>query len=737
MKNSEFCSKSCLTVWLVACSVGGSLSHAAIAEQSIPTERKNGQPLVPEVIVLESSRESGSVDITPGASAAPAPDAMEILSRVPGASVNRNGALSGQAQYRGLYGPRMTVTVDKMHVTPGGPNWMDSPLHYLPAGRAKLIRVTRGIAPVSAGPGFGGLVEAESKASRYGDGEDFEIQGDITLSAMESDGEAISGLIGAGNQAHRVHIFASREEGDDYEFADGVVGGTGYERDTYGFGYGFAHGDTEINFDYGHTDTGASGTPALPLDIRFFDTDRFNFGVTHAFEQAELRAQVYYTDVSHGMDNFTLRTAPDFSSLMLPPFLGDDKRLVDVESDALGFNLIAALDAQGGELLLGVDGNFETHDAQVTDPDFAPFFVNNFNDATQDRVSVFAEWSGDLSTQLAVEVGLRYSQVESDAGAVDAFPARLADMNPSMWPMGTPPFAVRMLRERFNAQDRRKTDDLIDGVIKFDYRVNDSLAVGFGYGRKTRAPSYVERYLWIPLEVNAGLGDLNNYVGNVDLEPEESDQIELSMEWSFSRGYVAPRFFYRAVDNFIQGEASSDMVTNMVSGGANGDPTPLQFANVDAVLYGFDMVARYELSKQWVLDATVNYVRGERDDIDDNLYRIAPLNGRLALTYANSTWSLTTEAILVDEQDKLSQTIVLNETRSSNATTPGYGLLNIYGEWRALEGVQLRVGVENLLDKAYTNHLAGFNRTLNSDVPVGQRLPGKGRNLFAQVAYTW
>ncbi|MDZ7685419.1 MAG: TonB-dependent receptor plug domain-containing protein [Gammaproteobacteria bacterium] len=87
------------------------------------------------------------------------PDAMEVLTREPpGANINRNGPLSGQAQYRGLFGPRMTVTVNGMRVTPGGPNWMDAPLHYLPAGLTDSVTMTRGIAPVSAGFGIGGAI---------------------------------------------------------------------------------------------------------------------------------------------------------------------------------------------------------------------------------------------------------------------------------------------------------------------------------------------------------------------------------------------------------------------------------------------------------------------------------------------------------------------------------------------------------------------------------------------------
>ena len=110
--------------------------------------------------------------------------------------------------------------------------------------------------------------------------------------------------------------------------------------------------------------------------------------------------------------------------------------------------------------------------------------------------------------------------------------------------------------------------------------------------------------------------------------------------------FFAPRIFYRSVDDFIQGVAATDPNVILVSDAANGDPTPMIFTNTDATLYGLDAVFRYELVNSIILDATLNYVRGENDTLDDDLYRIAPLNGRIALTYDKDTWSVTVESVL-------------------------------------------------------------------------------------------
>jgi len=43
----------------------------------------------------------------------------------------------------------------------------------------------------------------------------------------------------------------------------------------------------------------------------------------------------------------------------------------------------------------------------------------------------------------------------------------------------------------------------------------------------------------------------------------------------------------------------------------------------------------------------------------------------------------------------------------------------------------------NLFDEDYVDHLTGFNRIIDSNVPSGSRLPGTGRNLFTRIQFQW
>ena len=109
---------------------------------------------------------------------------------------------------------------------------------------------------------------------------------------------------------------------------------------------------------------------------------------------------------------------------------------------------------------------------------------------------------------------------------------------------------------------------------------------------------------------------------------------------------LRPSLFYRRIDGYIQGTpVPATMLVQIAIATMNGDATPLIASNVDAKLYGADADLTWQVAPQLRLDGTISYVRGQRRDIADNLYRIAPLNGRLALTWDGSGWSVTAEAV--------------------------------------------------------------------------------------------
>ena len=121
---------------------------------------------------------------------------------------------------------------------------------------------------------------------------------------------------------------------------------------------------------------------------------------------------------------------------------------------------------------------------------------------------------------------------------------------------------------------------------------------------------------------------------------------------------------------------------------------------------------------------------GRRDDSSDNLYRIAPLNNQLALQYEKNELRLKIESVLYAKQNKVSE---FNQEEE----TSGYGTINLTGNYQLTPKLSISGGLENLLDHRYENHLAGYNRNSDSDIAVGDRLAGSGRNIFVALALNW
>ena len=167
---------------------------------------------------------------------------------------------------------------------------------------------------------------------------------------------------------------------------------------------------------------------------------------------------------------------------------------------------------------------------------------------------------------------------------------------------------------------------------------------------------------------------------------------------------------------------------NMMNGTNN--PSPLQYDNVSARLYGFDMPWAWVMADHWRLQGSLSMVRGERRDISDDLYRITPDNLRTGLVYYREDWSVMLEGVFVAEQDNVSAT-------NREEATAGYALANLKAEWQVTDALAITANVDNLFDRKYRDHLGGYNRAVNPDIAVRERMPGLGRNAFVAMEYRW
>ncbi len=636
-------------------------------------------------------------------------DSATVLKDIPGANVNSNGMITGIAQYRGMFGDRVAIDIDNLGVIPGGPNAMDTPLSYMSPMMTEELVVERGIASVSRSPeSIGGYINTRLARGSFGD-PDFGPSG--TIGTRFSDNGNVSttaARLTLANSEHRVSLVAELDEGDDIGTPVGAIRPSGLSRKRYDLSYGFDNGDTNLLMFAGQLDTNDTGTPALPMDIRYIETDLAGVQIGGRFsESLSVQGRVAWNDVEHLMDNFSLRGAP----------MPMQYRQNLTHGSGTQFELIGRMAGDKGELRFGLDGIFAAHDAVITNPNMAMFSVTNFNGVGRDVQGVFAEWRSDLERS-GLEIGARYKLVRTDAGTVGA-----TGMS------GMMAMNVDMIADAFNAADRSLEWRSVDAVVKYHFAQSSSTEWIVELGSKTRAPSYQELYLWLPLEASGGLADGRTYIGKLGLSDERSNEIVVGFTTDLDRVSFSPQLYFRKVGNYIQGIPSADTIANSVSMMMTDAPA-LQFANVDAEIWGADLAWKVTLNDSWFVDGIVSYSRGERTDIRDNLYRLAPLNGSIGLTYTTGNWSIKPEVMAYARQDRVS-------LYNAEQETPGYGRVNIAFAWSGTESWRIEARVDNVFDKAYQDHLAGINRAAGSDIPQGVRLYGAETTLSAGVSFSF
>lgn len=687
----------------------------------------SAQQRVEEILVV-GVRDTHTV-ITDDTLVAPA-DTAQLLRKMPGANINKNGELTGIAQYRGMYGDRIRVSVNGAQISGAGPNAMDAPLHYAPVAILESLTINRGIASVSSGQEtIGGFVEAQTYAGEFGLSGDFEFSGRSYFGAQSiNSGTVASGFFALSNRNHILRTFVMQEQADDLEIPDGEITPSEYDRERFDLGYSYRRGEHEFSLDFARNNTKDAGTASLPMDIMSIDSDLFRSRYTWQGNDRSFTAEFSASDNEHWMTNYHLRRPPQDNMMTTGAMRYRRNWAV---SENYGFALKMEQFDDRGSWLFGVDGHMSTHRSIITNPNAAPFYIGNFNDTDRDIFGAFLERNISLNEHMGLDTGIRVNRVSMDSEPVSA------NLNPMNMMMGMP-FMMNnmagMLSNMNNASDLSQTDNNFDWFARLSIHTDSGTTWYVGAARKSRSPSYQERYLWIPLEATGGLADGKTYVGNPELDPEVAHELELGFDMDSGDLSFYPRIFYKEVSDFIQGTPATNMVVNnfaqMMSDMGMGLPDPLMFDNTEATFYGFDMEAQYSLSSNLTLRAVASMVRGQRDDINDDLYRISPDNMVIGLDYRSSNWMASLEAISYADQDRVSATNLEQET-------DGYTIFNLTGRINVATDVEVSLGVENLFDEEYEDHLAAYNRAFNPDIAMRERMPGLGRNIYARLMWNF
>ena len=632
-------------------------------------------------------------------------DAASLVRNLPGAAVVRNGSQTGILQIRGLTGQRVSVKVDGMTITPACPNHMDPPLHYANPATGDLLAMYAGTSPVTeGGDHIGGSLNVSRAQPVFADGDESLLRGALGASFIGSqDAVSLDANLTYAQGDMSFNYHGSAATADDLRFPGGKASATGYDIMHHEIVGAWRTAGGYVALDVGYTGTRDAGTPALPMDM--ISDDAWNFGLTQSetFEWGTVDSRIYLYDIEHLMDNYTLRPAP------MPPN-GMPMESPSTSRD-YGWRTSFLLPKGDTTIRTGIDlhrNEFDSEQVAV----MTGMRRDAFNDSTRGRAGVYVDWEQDWDEKWNTRVGLRSDVVSSNTKPVS---------NQILPPPGPMRDMVLNDQQTFNSSKRSFTDVLVDAMAAVSFDPDETSTIELAFGMKNRAPSMLERYLWTPGNASAGLADGRTYLGNLGLDPETSFEIGLGLEKRGEGWNVEVTPFYQIVNNYIQG-----MPINRMD--KKGMPV-LQYENLDrADLYGFEVAGGYDINEQFGIDGSVSYVRGKNKDNGDSLYRIAPLRGILDLNYQHEAWESHLEWVWSAAQNDVSSV-------QGEKPSPGYGILNFRLARTFAKRVRWELGVENIFDKRYADHLSGVNRVTGGDLAVGERVPGAGR--FGYTSITW
>ncbi|HRW63030.1 MAG TPA: TonB-dependent receptor [Bacteroidales bacterium] len=244
------------------------------------------------------------------------------------------------------------------------------------------------------------------------------------------------------------------------------------------------------------------------------------------------------------------------------------------------------------------------------------------------------------------------------------------------------------------------------------YKLTKDMDLSLNAGRSFRAPSLEESFKYIDLGSKVRLGDPN-------LDPEKGYSIDLGLRlWKPSFHFNISAYVNWLNDMIV--EQDGEFIYSYVSGLVDTIPAAIN-TNVDkARLYGIDISFEYNPVKNWVLYGSGMYVRGEDTQNNTDLPLIPPMNGRIGLRY-NWPGIISADIVAVGfaDQDKVA---------AGESETKGYARFDFMLQSALIPidfaKVQLTGGIENMGDRAYSNHLS-TNRGAITIEP--------GRNFYVKL----
>lgn len=236
------------------------------------------------------------------------------------------------------------------------------------------------------------------------------------------------------------------------------------------------------------------------------------------------------------------------------------------------------------------------------------------------------------------------------------------------------------------------------------WTVSEQASLYAQYATGFNAPSATQLY--------SRFGSFGSYLnmGNPNLKPETSRGYEFGLRLGHESTGASLTYFDNNYQNLIESNIPAGMSTPgwQPSWSALYPMGVTTSANIEqARIFGLEARGHLELSTGWRTWASLAWAQGRDLQTGNYLNSVAPLTASLGLGYRQQQWGAHAIVTAVAARTNVRVPEPTTVLPIADYQTPGYGLVDLAAYWRptAVEGLQVQLGVYNVLDQKYWNAL--------------------------------
>ena len=606
----------------------------------------------------------------------PAVDGAAYLQSIVGFNQIKNGGANGDVTFRGMFGSRIKILTDGTENLGACPSRMDNPASYVSPESYDKITVVKGPQTVQyAHTGSAATVIFEREPEQLTSAKPYRGQASVMLGSYGRLDQNVEAAVG--DETKYARLNANRSIADSYQDGAGNTVPSDWEKWNADLALGWTpNEDTWVELKGGKSD-GEAVYAGRPMDGSKFARESLGLHVEKkniGDVIKKVEAQVDYSYNDHVMDNFSLRKFNPADGMSMPMASNVARRTL---------NARVAMTQDWGKLQLisGIDSQKNEH-TKRSGSLMSPYQNKaRVGDMDFESYGAFGELSYAFNDQHKLVTGARVDQAKIDNLATDT--------------------------------ERKET--LPSGFVRIESELAEHVKTYAGLGYVERVPDYWELFS-TKYHQSAG-------TTFADLENEKTAQ--------FDAGYQYEQGAFKSWASVYAGLIQDYILVAYTPTGSMGK-LEAKSRNVDATIAGAEAGVAYQLTDQIQADISAMYAWGENTTDHTALPQIAPLEGRFNLRYVQEKYNLGLLWRVVAAQDRTSYregNIIGYDLEDSK----GFGTLSLNGTYNIQKDLDLSVGIDNVLNKNYAEHLNKLGSS-GFGYAATEQFNNIGRNYWARIS---